>query len=305
MAARSIASLTLSFGLVSIPVKLYSATESSSAVRFNLLAQDGSRLKQQYVSEKSGQVVPRAEMVKGYEFEPDRYVTFTSEELKALEDASSHSIDIVAFIPADQVDPLYYDKAYFLAPDKRGAKPYNLLREAMRRTDRHALAKWAWKGKQYVVQLRPTEQGVVLQQLLYADEVRRMADLDIEQTTVSDAELKLATQLIDQIAQDTYDPAQYEDEEKKRILAAIDQKISGQQVVTSAPAEAGTGAQVIDLMDALRASLGRGKGAGPAKSAAPAEEATADKPRRPARRSAAAPEAVAAAPAPSRKRATR
>jgi DNA end-binding protein Ku len=310
MAARSIASLTLSFGLVSIPVKLYSATESSSAVRFNLLAQDGSRLKQQYVSEKSGQVVPRAEMVKGYEFEPDRYVTFTSDELKALEDASSHSIDIVAFIPADQVDPLYYDKAYFLAPDKRGAKPYNLLKEAMRRTDRHALAKWAWKGKQYVVQLRPTEQGVVLQQLLYADEVRRMADLDIEQTPVSDAELKLATQLIDQIAQDTYDPAQYEDEEKKRILAAIDQKISGQQVVTAAPAETGTGAQVIDLMEALRASLGRGKGAGKAQpggasAGASAGEATAEKSRRPARRSAAVPEPAAAAPAPARRRAAR
>jgi DNA end-binding protein Ku len=306
MAARSIASLSLSFGLVSIPVKLYSATESSSAVRFNLLAADGSRLKQQYVSEKSGQVVPRAEMVKGYEFEPDRYVTFASEELKALEDASSHSIDIVAFIPADQVDPLYYDKAYFLAPDKRGAKPYNLLKEAMRRTDRHALAKWAWKGKQYVVQLRPTGQGVVLQQLLYADEVRRMADLDIEQTPVSEAELKLATQLIEQIAQDTYDPAQFEDEEKKRILAAIDQKIAGQQVVTAAPAEAGSGAQVIDLMEALRASLGRGKGAGTAPSAqAPTDDTAAAKPRRPARRSAASPEPVAAAPAPARKRAAR
>ena len=132
MAARSIASLSLSFGLVSIPVKLYSATESSASVRFNMLAKDGSRLKQQYVSEKDQTVVERAEMVKGYEFEKDRFVIFTPDELKALQESPSHTIDIVAFIPDKAVDPIYYDKAYFLAPDKRGGKPYNLLMEAMR-----------------------------------------------------------------------------------------------------------------------------------------------------------------------------
>ena len=127
MAARSIASLSLSFGLVSIPVKLYSATESSATVRFNMLDKDGSRLKQQYVSEKDQHVVERAEMVKGYEFEKDRFVIFQPEELKALQESPSHTIDIVAFIPDKAVDPIFYDKAYFLAPDKRGGKPYNLL----------------------------------------------------------------------------------------------------------------------------------------------------------------------------------
>jgi len=267
MAARSIASLSLSFGLVSIPVKLYSATESAATVRFNMLAADGSRLKQQYVSEKDQQVVERADMVKGYEFERDRFVLFTPEELKALQESPSHTIDIVAFIPDKAVDPIFYDKAYFLAPDKRGGKPYNLLMEAMRQSGRCALAKWAWKAKQYVVQVRPAEDGLVLQQLLYADEVRSLKDLDIEKASVSDAELKLAMQLIDQISQDSYDPTMFEDEEKKRILAAIDEKIAGKEIVANAPVETTTGAQVIDLVEALRASLGKG-GSTPAKATA-------------------------------------
>lgn len=264
MAARSIASLTLSFGLVSIPVKLYSATESAASVRFNLLAKDGSRVKQQYVSEKDQAVVPRSEMVKGYEFEKDRFVLFTPEELKALEEGTSHSIDIVSFIPEKAIDPIFYDKAYLLAPDKRGGKPYALLREAMKKSGRCALAKWSWKSRQYVVQVRAVEDGLVLQQLLYADEVRSLKELDIEPVTVSPAELQLALQLIDQISEDAYDPGQFEDEEKKRILAAIDEKISGKQIVASTrDEEPGTG-QVIDLMDALRASIGRRPGAVPA-----------------------------------------
>ena len=266
MAARSIASLSLSFGLVSIPVKLYSATESSAAVRFNMLDKDGSRLKQQYVSEKDQHVVERAEMIKGYEFEKDRFVLFEPEELKALQESPSHSIEIVAFIPEKAIDPIFYDKAYFLAPDKRGAKPYNLLLQAMRESGRCALAKWAWKAKQYVVQVRFAEDGLVLQQLLYADEVRSMKELDIEKVQVSAAELKLAMQLIDQISEDTYDPTMFEDEEKKRILAAIDEKIAGKQIVANEPHETeSSGGQVIDLVEALRASLGtRGKAAKPA-----------------------------------------
>ena len=196
MAARSIASLTLSFGLVSIPVKLFTATETSSAVRFNMLAKDGSRVKQQYISEKDGKVVERAEMIKGYEFEKDRYVTFTPEELKALEQPPTHVVEIVAFVPLDSVDPLYYDKAYLLAPDKRGGKPYALLAQAMRDSGRCALAQWATKGKQYVVQVRAVEDGLVLQQLLYANEVRSLKALEIEPVAVSAAEVSLAKQLI-------------------------------------------------------------------------------------------------------------
>lgn len=301
MAARSIASLTLSFGLVSIPVKLYSATETSSAVKFNLLSKDGARLKQQYVSEKDQAVVPRAEMVKGYEFEKDRFVLFSAEELKALEEASSPAIEIMAFIPEKSVDPLFYDKAYLIAPDKRGGKPYALLAEAMRRSGRCALAKWAWKAKQYVVQVRPVEDGLVLQQLLYADEVRSLKDLGIEKVSVSDGELQLALQLIEQISQDAYDPTQYVDEEKQRILAAIDRKIAGKEVVASAHDEAPSSAQVIDLMDALRASLGKKTAAaGPVVLQPPA----GSQERKGARRAAApkaAPAPAAEAPAPARR----
>jgi len=263
MAARSIASLSLSFGLVSIPVKLYPATESAATVRFNLLSRDGSRLKQQYVSEKDQKVVERSEIVKGYEFEKDRFVIFQPDELKALQESPSQTIDIVAFIPDSSIDPIFYDKAYYLAPDKRGAKPYNLLMEAMRQSGRCALAKWSWKAKQYVVQVRAADDGLVLQQLLYAEEVRSMKDLAIEKVTVSAAELKLAMQLIDQISRDTYDPTMFEDEEKKRILAAIDEKIAGKQIVATEHAESGAGAQVIDLVEALRASLDHGRPARP------------------------------------------
>ena len=310
MAARSIASLTLGFGLVSIPVKLYSATESSSTIRFNLLTKDGSRVKQQYISEKDQAVVPRSEMVKGYEFEKDRFVLFSAEELKALEESSSHIVEIMAFIPEKSVDPLYYDKAYLLAPDKRGGKPYTLLKEALRQSGKCALAKWAWKAKQYVVQIRPHEDGLVLQQLLYKEEVRSLKDLDIEQVTVSGAELQLALQLIEQSSEEAYDPGKYEDEEKKRILAAIDEKIAGRQIVDAIRAEeAPLGGQVIDLMAALQVSLGK-KAREPvparpkAKVAAAVEEAAeAVAPRKGVKRAAKPAEVAAEAPAPARARA--
>lgn len=274
MAARSIASLTLSFGLVSIPVKLYSATDASAGIRFNMLDKHGGRLKQQYISEKSQKVVPRDEMVKGYEFEKDRFVLFTPDELKKLEEGSSHVIEIVSFIPEKAVDPLYYDKAYLLAPDKRGGKPYGLLKEAMRESGKCALAKWAWKAKQYVVQVRATDDGLVLQQLLYAEEVRSLKDLEIEDVKVASSELQLALQLIDQISEDSYDPTQFEDEEKKRVLAAIDEKVAGKQIVASQHHEDAGSGQVIDLMDALRASLGKKPAAKAAQQPKPSAKAS-------------------------------
>ncbi|MEX3931516.1 Ku protein [Paraburkholderia phymatum] len=269
MAARSIASLSLSFGLVSIPVRLYSATESASDVRFNMLAPDGSRVKQQYISETTGAVVERSSMKKGYEFEKDRFVVFTADELKALEESASHVVEIVTFIPEKSVDPVYYDKAYYIAPDKRGGKPYSLLQQALAESGRCALAKWAFKGKTRIVQVRPAEDGLVFQQLLFADEVRSLKDLNIEHVSVTASELKLAMQIIEQGTEDHYDPSAYEDEEKKRILAAIDRKIEGQQVISAERADVPEpGGEVIDLMEALRASLKGGARATPA--AAPA-----------------------------------
>lgn len=303
MAARSIASLTLSFGLVSIPVKLYSATESASGVGFNLLTPEGGRVKQQYISEATGEVVDRADMKKGYEFEKGNFVIFAPEELKALEEGATHVVEIVSFVPEKSVDPLFYDKAYFIAPDKRGGKPYSLLRRAMRESGRCALAKWSYKGKTRVVQVRPAEDGMVFQQLLFADEVRALSDLHIEDEAVTDKELQLALQIIDQVSEDAYDPTAYEDEEKKRILEAIDQKIAGKQIVSPEAAAGQSGGQVIDLMEALRASLtaNKSKKTAPAKPstarrAPPAEmESLAAKPRRPVKR--AAPKVEEVAPA--------
>jgi DNA end-binding protein Ku len=296
MAARSIASLSLSFGLVSIPVKLYSATESASDVRFNLLAPDGSRVKQQYVSDSTGAVVERSSMKKGYEFEKDKFVVFTGDELKALEESASHVVEILAFIPEKAVDPVYYDKAYFIAPDKRGGKPYSLLQQALAESGRCALAKWSFKGKTRVVQVRPTEDGLVFQQLLFAAEVRSLRELNIEHVPVSAAELKLPLQIIEQGTEENYDPAAYEDEEKKRILAAIDRKIEGKEIVFTEQQEAVSGGEVIDLMEALHASLARRDAKGkttPAPRRKSAEQVTeitaAPKARKPAARAPKAP----------------
>ena len=205
--------------------------------------------------EPAAAVVERSEMMKGYEFEKGKFVLFSGEELKALEAGSRQTIDIVSFIPEHAVDPIYYDKAYFLAPDKRGAKPYHLLLRAMRETGRCALARWAFRSKEYVVEIRPEEGGMVLQQLLYAEEVRSLAQLDIEAVTVGDAELKLAKQLIEQSAAEAYDPTEFVDEERQRILAAVEEKIAGRHIVASEATRPSAGGQVVELVAALRASL--------------------------------------------------
>jgi DNA end-binding protein Ku len=254
MAARSIASLTVSFGLVSIPVKLYSATEASRQISFNLLHKDcGSRLRQQYFCVKEDVPVARDQMVKGYEFAKEQYVIFSPEELKAMEEAGTHSADITEFVPLDSVDPVYFDKAYYLGPDKGGAKPYALLAKALLETGRCAIGRWAARGKQYIVMIRPVANGLVMQQLLYADEVRSIGDIDIPRLEVKDTELKLAKQLIGQQSVETFDAGSYKDEVRERIEQAIAKKVEGQEI-TLADAPEG-GAQVIDLMEALRASL--------------------------------------------------
>ena len=258
MAARSIASLTISFGLVSIPVKLYSATETSRAISFNLLHKAcGSRLRQQYFCIKEDVPVGREDMAKGFEFAKDQYVMFTPEELKVLEEAGTQAADITEFVPAKTIDPVFFDKAYYLGPDKGGAKPYALLARALKESGRCALGRWAARGKQYIVMIRPVDdgfvEGLVMQQLLYSGEVRSMKDIDIPKTDVRDAELKLAQQLIEQQASDKFDPTAYKDEVRERIQAAVQKKVEGQEITMAEAPE--QGAQVIDLMEALRASL--------------------------------------------------
>ena len=304
--ARPIAGATISFGLVSIPVRLYPATQSSAAISFNLLhKKDGSRLKQQYICPRDGEIVSRDEMVKGYEFAKDQYVTFTPEELKALEEKATQSIDIDSFVPLSAIDPIYFERPYYLGPEKGGDKAYLLLAEAMRETGRAALARYAARGKQYLVMLRPAADGraLILQELLYADEVRPMSEVPLPEGEAREAELKLAKQLIDQIASETFEPSKYHDEVRERIQADIDRKVQGHDISESAPAP--EPARIIDLMAALKASLGKGAGAGKAEPGAheaaheATDEAEAQHPRRGARRSE---EAASAEPKRAKKR---
>jgi DNA end-binding protein Ku len=270
--------------MVSIPVKLYAATDASRAISFNLLHKAcGSRLRQQYFCVKEEVPVSREDMAKGYEFAKDQYVMFTPEELKALEEAGTHSADITEFVPLKTVDPVYFDKAYYLGPDKGGAKPYALLARALRESGRCALGRWAARGKQYIVMIRPIEdlvEGLVMQQLLYSGEVRSLRDVDIPKTEVKPAELKLAQQLIEQQSSEKFDPSAYTDDVRARIEAAVQKKVEGQEITSLAEAPE-SGAQVIDLMEALRASLDK-------KSAAPAKAASAEG-RKPAKRAQAQP----------------
>ena len=294
MAARSIGTATISFGLVSIPVKLFSATQAQSAVSFNLVhAQCGGRVKQQYVCPRENDMkVERDQMVKGYEFAKDRYVTFTTEELKSLEEKATQSIDIAEFVPAATVDPIYFDKAYYLGPDKGGDRAYRLLGEAMVQTGRCALARYAARGKQYLVMLRPVEGGgIALQQLLYKDEVRPFEDVDLAKTEVKEQELKLAKAIVEQISHDEFKPEQYTDDVKTRVLEQIQRKVEGQDI-QAAPEQAPT--QIIDLMEALKASL-QARGEAP-KAARAAPAATAAKSEAPP--SAKAPHKLQAVPPP-------
>jgi DNA end-binding protein Ku len=255
--ARSIASLTISFGLVAIPVKLYSATVSSERISFNLLRQkDGSRVKQQYVAVNDGKLVERSEMVKGYEFAKDQYVQFSAAELKELEEATTHSIDIGQFVPLESVDPVYFDGTYYLSPDKGGAKPYSLLATALRKTKQCAVGRWISRGKENIVVIRPIDDGLAMHQLHFRAEVRDIKDVGLEPAPVSDAELKLAEQLIEHLAAKRFDPNEYHDEFKARVEAAIQRKVAGKEVSLAEAPVAKAGGNVIDLMDALRASLG-------------------------------------------------
>jgi DNA end-binding protein Ku len=278
--ARAISTGTISFGLVSIPVKLYSATQPSAGISFNLLhGKCGSRLKQQYVCPVDNEVVAREDMVKGYEFAKDQFVTFTPDELKALEEKATQSIEIAQFVPRDRFDPIYFDKGYYLGPEKGGEKSYRLLATVMRETDRVAVARYSARGKQYIVMLRTSDAaqggvGLVMQTLLYADEVRAFSEIPIPDAEVREAEVNLAKQLVDQIASETFNPADYQDEVRKRIMADIERKVAGKEIAT-APAAAETG-RVIDLMEALKASLGEGS--------RPAKATTSLLERRPARR---------------------
>jgi DNA end-binding protein Ku len=255
MASRPIAKGNISFGLVSIPVKLYSATRARS-VSFNLIHQkDGSRIQQKIYCPVDDAIIDRSELVRGFEVEKGRYVTFTDEELKNLEAATDDpSIEITEFLPLSEVDPIYFEESYYLESDHGSGKAYRLLTDAMTSTERVALGRYTMRGKEHIVVLRPYAKGLMLHTLYYADEVKPADEFDRSVNEASkENELTLAKRLIDDLTQKKFDPAQYHDSYRERVIEAAHQKAAGEEI-TTAPASPQRG-QVIDLMAALKASL--------------------------------------------------
>ncbi len=247
-------------------MQIYSSGESSTPIRFNMLhGKCGSRLKQQYICSQDGEIVSREEMVRGFEFAKGQYVLFSDEELKALQAKSTQTIEITEFLPTVKIDPLYFEKTYYLGPGKGGDRAYKLLARALQKSGRSALAKYAARGKMYLVLLRPLNDGLLMQQLRYADEVRSMGEVPLGDAKVKKSELELALQIVDQAVADTFKPEAYQDEVRKRTMELIEKKIEGQEI-TAEPIEEPK-AQVIDLMEALKASLGKKRK--PAKAATP------------------------------------
>lgn len=254
MPARSIANANISFGLVSVPVNLYSSAESAVSISFNMLHKKcNSRLKQQYICTKDGEVVSRDDTVKGYEFTKGQYVVLSKEELKALDEKASGAIDILEFVPLAKVDRIYLEKVYYLAPDKGGDRAYRLLAAALEETQLAAVGQYAARGQQYIVLLRPVNGVLVMEQLHYADEIRPISEVPVQAGEVKPIELEMAKQLIDQTSTDEFHPEKYKDTVRERVLEAIQKKIDGQDITTEAPADAG--GKIIDIMEALKASL--------------------------------------------------
>jgi DNA end-binding protein Ku len=256
MPARSIASATISFGLVSVPVNLFSSSESSASVSFNMLhTKCGSRLKQQYLCASEGTVVEKDEITKGYEFAKGQYVRFSAEEVKALDEKATNAIDIAEFVPLAAVDRIYLEKVYYLGAGKGGDRAYRLLVAALADTGRAALGQYSARGKQYLVLLRPMGNMLVMEQLHYVGELKSADEVPLPDVAIKDAELALARQLIDQASVEEFRPENYHDTVRERVLEAIQQKVEGQDI-TAAPAEAPQ-TKIIDLMDALKASLAK------------------------------------------------
>ena len=256
MPPHAIGSGTISFGLVSIPVKLYTAA-SSTAVSFNLLhAKCGSRIRQQTFCPTCNEVVERSALVRGYEFAKDQYVRVSDDELKAVEGEASQMIDIAEFVPLAKVDPIYFERTYYLGPDKGGEKPYRLLADALAKAEQVALAKFVMRGKENLVLIRSAQGGLMLHTMYFADEVRNFDEIDKGQSAkIKTGELELAVKLIEGLSADEFEPDQYKDEYRDRVVDVINKKVEGKEVTSVAPAPERK--QVIDLMEALRESLAK------------------------------------------------
>lgn len=260
MALRPIRSATITFGLVAIPVKFYTATRQED-ISFNLLHQScGSRVNRKYWCPVDERQVEWDELIRGYQFSRGKYVTFTDEELEALETDDNRALEITEFLDLDQIDPVYFERPYFLGPGEGGGKTYHLLASAMRKQGKVALARWVSNNREHLVILRPYENGIILHTMYYADEVRDFGAIPIPEDAVREKELKLAEMLINELTEKKFDPLAYKDEYRVRLLERIEAKAKGKDIITEREEEEEAG-EVIDIMEALQRSL-EGKGAG-------------------------------------------
>jgi DNA end-binding protein Ku len=251
---RAFSSATITFGLVTVPVRLVSANRPSAGIAFHLLhAKDQVRVRQQLVCPAEDKVVPRSELVKGYEYAKGQYVTFDPDELKALDQQSSRGIEVAEFVPLETVDPVFYERTYYLTPDRGGERAYALLAAALEEQKLAGIAQYAARGKDYLMLLRARDGRLLGHQLFHADEVRPVSEVPRPKASPSAAELKLAAQLLGQNVSAAFDASKYQDQVRGRIREAIKAKVRGGELTAPAPAARPT--KVVDLMEVLRQSL--------------------------------------------------
>jgi DNA end-binding protein Ku len=272
LALRPLRNATITFGLVSIPVRFYTATKSED-IHFNLLHEScGSRVNRKWWCPEHEEIVSSDELVRGYEVTKNKYVTFTDEEIETLETDDNRALDIVEFVDLSQIDPLFFEKTYYLGPAPGGGKTYKLLSTAMKKENKVGVARWVAAGKEHLVVLRPFEKGLVLHTMYYADEDRDFGAIDLEDAPVKDKEVQLAEMLIDELTAKTFNPLQFKDEYRERLLDRIKSKSHGKAIVVEEK-EPEKGGEVIDIMEALRRSLEGGRRAPKRAPAAPAKRA--------------------------------
>ena len=266
MALRPLRNATITFGLVSIPVRFYTATKSED-VHFNLLHEScGTRVNRKWWCPHHEKIVDSDELIRGYAITKNKYVTFTDEEIETLETDDNRALDIVEFLTLDQIDPVFFEKAYFLGPAPGGGKTYRLLATAMKKEGKVALAQWVASGREHLVVVRPYEDGLVLHTMYYADEVRDFSAIEGEEGPVREKEMKLAEMLIAELTEKKFNPLQFKDEYRERLLDRIRAKSKGKAIVAEEREEE-KGGEVIDIMEALRRSLEGGKAPKPARRA--------------------------------------
>jgi len=271
MALRPLRNATISFGLVNIPVRFYTATKSED-IGFNLLhGSCGSRVNRKWWCPHHEEMIGMDEMVRGYPIAKNRYVTFTDEEIDALESDDNRALEITEFVDLEQIDPVFFEKAYYLGPAPGGGKTYKLLSQAMKKQGKVAVARWVSGNREHLVVLRPYEGGLILHTMYYADEVRDFAAIDAEDAELRDKEIALAEMLIGELSVEAFDPLAYKDEYRERLMDRIRAKSEGETILAQ-PADDEKAAEVVDIMEALRRSL-EGTPATAARKRAPAKRA--------------------------------